>query len=366
MDRISELKGILGEYFTWNKARLDCFSRMLLALFAVRTVNLKEVAIGFASDAQMSSRYKRLKRFFAEFKIDQCLISKWIYGLFFSKEQKVYLTIDRTNWFWGKGKINILMIAIAYEGIAIPVCWKLLPKAGNASAKEHIAILKHFISIFGKEIVLGVLGDREFGSGLLFSWLNKQKIPFYIRIKEDSQVCIRAKKLCKSKKLFKHLGLKTAGTYAMSVWLFGEKLYLAGSRSHRGELMIVATNQDPRPAIAIYLRRWEIETLFQSLKSRGFRFEETHITKPERIEKLMSLLAIGFCWAHKVGEWRALKKPIVLNKYRDSLRPQYSYFRYGFDLIREAILHLKARNKVLKGYMKQMIFTVSSPQGGLL
>jgi hypothetical protein len=79
--------------------------------------------------------------------------------------------------------------------------------------------------------------------------------------------------------------------------------------------------------------------LFQSLKGRGFRFEETRLTQLERIEKLILLLVIGFCWAHKVGEWRALKKPIPFNHYRESRRPQYSYFRYGFDLIREALLN---------------------------
>lgn len=63
MNKVSELKGILGESFSWNKARLDCFVRMLLALFAVRTVNLSEIAVAFASEAEISSRYKRLSVF---------------------------------------------------------------------------------------------------------------------------------------------------------------------------------------------------------------------------------------------------------------------------------------------------------------
>lgn len=37
----------------------------------------------------------------------------------------------------------------------------------------------------------------------------------------------------------------------------------------RDELMIVVTNKHPKNAIACYLRRWEIETLFCALKSRG-------------------------------------------------------------------------------------------------
>jgi hypothetical protein len=58
MDRISELRKILGQNFVWNKARLDCFVRMLLAVFAARTVNLSEIATTFDSKADRDSRYK--------------------------------------------------------------------------------------------------------------------------------------------------------------------------------------------------------------------------------------------------------------------------------------------------------------------
>ncbi len=46
--------------------------------------------------------------------------------------------------------------------------------------------------------------------------------------------------------------------------------------------------------LGMYRRRWEIETLFGCLKSRGFRMEDTHITDPDKIEKLVFVLAIGF------------------------------------------------------------------------
>ena len=360
MDKISELREIVSPIFVWNKARLDCFVRLLLALFAVRTVNLRELAVGFMSDVQIDSRYQRIKRFFSQFKLDTDQVAKWIYPLFFANNKKVYITIDRTNWFWGKAKINILMIGIAYEGLAIPLFWKLLNKAGNATAKEQIAILKRFIKIFGKSCILGVLGDREFGNGELLKWLNKQKIPFYIRIKDNTIVCIRDKKFHKAKKIFNHLNPKTQKPFYMAVLIWGTKVYLAGSRSERGELMIVATNQKPQTAIAVYLRRWEIESLFQGLKARGFRFEQTHITQPARIEKLMAVLAIAFCWAHKIGEWRATIKLIIFNQHKASRRPQYSYFRYGFDLIRSAVLQFSAYFKQIKQYLKQIFLTIPS------
>lgn len=112
----------------------------------------------------------------------------------------------------------------------------------------------------------------------------------------------------------------------MQIEIFGVTVYLEGSRSKKGELMIIATDKPAQNAIAKYLRRWEVENLFQSLKGRGFHFEETHLTEPERIEKLMVILSLGFCLAHKIGEWRTQQKPIPFKKFRDSSRSQQSFF----------------------------------------
>lgn len=338
MDKISELKGILGRFFIWNKARLDCFAQMLIALFITRTVNLSEMAIAMIAGTEVASRYKRLQRFFGQFRLDYDVIAQFIFNLFFSGK-KIYLAIDRTNWFWGKAKINILTLAVAYEGVAIPLFWCLLNKAGNATAVEHRAMITRFIRIFGSDCIVGVLADREFASGTFFNYLNKNRLPFYIRIKEGGLVKIKGKKLLKAQTLFAHLNAKEKSEFPMTVWIYGQKVYLAGSRSERGELMIVATNQMPKNAISLYLRRWEIECLFACLKGRGFRFEETHLVNRARIKKMMALLAIGFCWAHKTGEWRATIKPIRLTQHRNSIRPQSSYLRYGLDFIREIIVN---------------------------
>ncbi len=338
MDRVSELMVILGQNLPMNKARLDCFGRMLVALFKVRTINLSEIAVAFKSKAGVGSRYKRILRFFSGAKVDFPLVAKWIFKLFVS-DKKIYLAIDRTNWYWGKGKINMLTLAIAYEGMAIPILWTFMNKAGNAKASEHRAIINRFVKLFGTACIAGVLGDREFASGDLFKWLNKKKIPFYIRIKEDSLVRIKGKEIYKAKKIFRNLKLKEKSVFQIDIELYDAKVYLAGSRSERGELMIVATNQKPQNAIAIYLRRWEIETLFSCLKGRGFRFEDTHVTKLDRLEKIMALLAVGVAWAHKIGEWRAEIKPIRFGQHRDSRRPQNSYFRYGFDYVREILFN---------------------------
>lgn len=353
---VKSLNGLLG----WNKARATCFVNILLALFAVRTVNLKEIALAFHSHAKLDSRYRRLQRFFAEFNLDFTQVARWIFKLYVLPGQKVYLAIDRTNWYWGKKKINVFMLSIAHEGMAIPVFWIMLHKAGNSNFEEQRKLINMFVKEFGADCIEGILADREFASGKLFSWLNKKEIHFYIRIKEGSSVCIKNKKFMSAKKIFNSLNPKQKSEYKMKIWMYGAKVYLAGSRSERGELMIVATNEKPKNAIAIYLRRWEIETLFQCLKSRGFRFESTHITDVDRLKKLTAVIAIGAAWAQKVGEWKAEIKPIKMKLYQGCKMPQYSYFRYGMDEIREVLLQINYGIKRLKS-----LFSLIKPPKGV-
>ena len=54
-------------------------------------------------------------------------------------------------------------------------------------------------------------------------------------------------------------------------------------------------------------------------------------------QNLMALLAVGFCWAHKTGEWCATTKPIKFKRFRNGIRPQHSLFRYGFNFIRDLL-----------------------------
>ena len=109
---------------------------------------------------------------------------------------------------------------------------------------------------------------------------------------------------------------------------------LAATRLASGELLVVATNTEPKTALAHYKRRWEIETLFAAVKSRGFNLEDTHLVHPERIAKLLTVLALALAFAHATGQWRAKHRQIVI---RTHTRRAQSIFRYGYDLLRKIL-----------------------------
>lgn len=336
MHHINELMEILHEYFPWNKARLTCLIRILTALFTVRTVNFTEIACAFGGNAKQSSRYRRIQRFFCDFEMDYQQIARFIYKLFSFDRGKWYLTMDRTNWQWGQKNINVLMLAIVYKGIAIPISWKMLDKKGNSNTEERIELIRKFIGYFGKACIAGLLADREFIGKKWFAWLIKEEIPFYIRIKNNAITTNSRGLEVDVDGLFYDLKVGQQRVLAGKRRLWGHDVYLTGTlRTPSGELLIVSTNSLPERAIQNYAKRWEIETLFGCLKGRGFNFEDTHVTEPERIKKLTALLAIAFCWAHKTGEW--LHKEVEPIKIKTHGRPAKSLFRYGLDFIREAI-----------------------------
>jgi len=186
--------------------------------------------------------------------------------------------------------------------LALPLYWKLLNKAGNSDTKERIEIVTRFIEQFGKANISGILADREFIGDEWLRFLIKERLPFYIRIKNNI-ITTNARGLeVDIDALFYGVSIHEVRVIKGRRKVLGRELYLAGTRNKNGELLIVASNCDPENAIETYAKRWSIETLFGCLKIKGFNFEDTHLKDMNRISNIMVLLTIGFCWCYKLSE----------------------------------------------------------------
>ncbi len=121
----------------------------------------------------------------------------------------------------------------------------------------------------------------------------------------------------------------------------GVSLYIGAHRSLKGLLIVVAT-QKPDSMISDYYKRWGIETLFDCLKSRGFDLESTHMTDPKKMDKLMGILALAFCWCLIAGHWEhGEASEFPLKKHG---RPEKSLFRLGIDIIRRVLKNYCAKS----------------------
>ena len=328
-----DLIGILKQELNWNLARITFIVLFVLALFKVSTVNLVKIACAISGKADKKSKYRRIQRFFEGFFINYKQIAQLILRLLPQKTDFI-ITIDRTNWQFGKININILMAAIVYKGIAIPIVWMLLPKKGNSNTKERKKLLKRLFRFIGKENIKAIVADREFIGKQWLNWLNQNKIVYYIRIKENALIKINnVNKPIKC--IFESLRVGEVKLLKKSRIIYDNKVYISGMRL-KDEFLIIISNHKCNNALYIYKKRWEIETLFSAFKSRGFNFESTHLTKRDRIEKLIALLTIAFFWAHLIGEWRCSIKPLRIKKHGYK---EQSIFRYGLDFIQHCVLN---------------------------
>lgn len=101
------------------------------------------------------------------------------------------LSIDRTNWKYGKRHINILTVGVIVNRIAIPIAWKVLPqktKRGNSNTTHRIALLNKVLRLMkAKEIYLLAM-DREFGGEKWLKWLDSKGVGYVLRVKSNTIV----------------------------------------------------------------------------------------------------------------------------------------------------------------------------------
>jgi len=322
-----------------NRARLSCLSLVILALIQEKSVNLVNLSLAFQGKTKPESSYRRLKRFFAEVRLDQLQVARLVLG--FLPPPPYTLCLDRTNWQFGRLDINILVIAIAHRGTAFPVVWTLLDKPGNSSCAERIELLKRCLALMKAEDITFLLADREFIGENWFHYLDKRRVPFAIRIRKDS-LC---DSLCSVSALFSHLPSGELKLLNQSYRIHGCNVRLAGMKLSAHDYAIIATNRPPAQAFLAYQRRWDVEMLFSDLKTTGFDLESTHLAYA-KLDTLFALLAIAFAWAHHVGEWLhdTRRKPL---RRKSHLRREKSFFRHGLDHLRHLLKNLPFKHRDL-------------------
>ena len=357
MDHTTMLTYVLKLHFGWHLARIKCLSCFIIALFKVKTVHFTELATAFSSSAKVDSHYRRIQRFFKEVDLQQetvaRLVASWLpYDPFI-------LSIDRTNWMLGCFMINFLVLSVVHQGTAFPLFWMLLPKKGNSNTKERIQLIDQFLHVFGSHKVKYLTGDREFIGKQWFDYLMKHQIQFRLRIKKNMMISRSNGHLSPAKNFFRSLSLSTECQLVDRRLVCGHLLWVTGMRLPSGDYLIVVTPDHSSQVLSDYAKRWKIEVLFASLKSRGFNFEDVNLKDQDGLKRLLAVITIALCWAYHVGAWLNEIKPIRIKTHQ---RPAKSVFRYGFDWIRHLLFNPKDKQDELHQLLRLLRNTFTGPK----
>ncbi len=261
MNQVTLLRDTLRPHLAWHGARLSFVAAFLRALLRVKTVNFTELATAFTGKAQTDSHYKRLQRFFRHYEVDYAKIAQTVVALMAIPEPWA-LSIDRTEWQFGKCTFNILMLGVVHEGVAFPLVWCLLDKRGNSNSIERMKLFDQFLEYFRERDIACLTADREFALQAWFGYLLGEPLtPFRIRIRENHTLK-HGRQSLKLKVLFQDLPVGQHKVLRHKRQLWGHWVYIAALRLEDGSLLVIATQTAPKTALTDYAKRWGIETLF--------------------------------------------------------------------------------------------------------
>jgi hypothetical protein len=247
----------------------------------------------------------------------------------FKKAQSLKLTIDRTQW---RDK-NIFVISLIWDKRAIPLYWQLLDKRGSSNIAEQQSLITPILALL-KDYKIIILGDREFGSVKLGSWLCEQDVKFVFRVKQERYI---QQESAEYTHLFE-LGLLPGTSFFITgVKVTKQKGFglfnVAGywRRKSKGKVedegWYLLTNLGTHDtAISAFKGRMGIEAMFKDCKTGGYNLEKSHANN-ERLQKLILLIALAYSSAILQGQ---KIKRMGIQKYVGRLtEPQRSQRRHS-------------------------------------
>ena len=199
---------------------------------------------------------------------------------------------------------QMLMLSVRAGERALPLAWRVRRTRGSigfAEQRELLTLVAGWLPT-GARIVL--MGDRFYGSSDLIALCRGLGWGWRLRLKQELLV-------------FQDGGETTlAACFARGermldgIELTGRRVATNVAMVHEPghpEPWIIALSEAPTVHRAFdYGLRWGIEAMFSDFKTRGFGLEDSHLRRPERLDRLILVMALALFWAVSTGMWDAV------------------------------------------------------------
>ena len=269
---LNTLTKLFSDHFKFNLARTRGLSFLVHAVLLHRTVNL--VILSTCDDGRnvsQESRYRRLQDFFLKARVCYKSIARFQLSRMLKPKEGYTLSMDRTNWQFGRKHINFLVVSVVAGTVAVPLFWKVLPKKtkrGNSNTYQRIALMNRLLSVLPVKDIFVLTMDREFVGKEWLKYLDDKGIAFIARIKMNIQIDGQRADVLAAKILAEHR--QDAGrcqSYGLDLFFACKNITCNGARDTK--LLVVSNRFSGKQALSIYKKRWGIERLFWHLKRKA-------------------------------------------------------------------------------------------------
>ncbi|CAM3176647.1 Mobile element protein [Deinococcus saxicola] len=275
---------------------MELLALLVLALIGAKDVRHAALAERCPGNAQTASIIRQIERFFHQHPLCPLDVARLVLALLPDVKRREF-SLDRTNWKLGKTDVNALVLAVHWRGVAVPLLFELLPHSGNSGTCTRLALLDEVLTLLDCCDVATIYADREFIGQAWIQGLAERGLPITVRLRVDTRI--------EGLPAGEWLGDLQPGKKAIlldGLEVYGLPMNVVLTWTDQGEPLIVASNATAASRILKgYRKRWKIECLFRALKTKGFRLENTHMTLPGHVTRLLCLLTLAYVWSVLVG-----------------------------------------------------------------
>ena len=312
-------------------------SEMITGILRSNSVQFRQIAEKVDYDGKNESLVDKFRRFVRNKNIPVRLNYLPFVHLILNalQGQELVLIMDSSK---AGGRCICLMLSLYYKGRALPLCWTVAGgRKGHSSAHLQLEIVKYIAPLLAKNAKVTFLGDGEFDSTELISWLKEKNWRYVCRTATNIKVFYNKKWIN-----LKDLKPKDGETGFLNDVLFTEKDKIKGvniaiywCKKHKRHAFLVTNTANFAQSQKWYRLRFTIETFFSDVKKRGFNLAGTRLYHPERVSRLMLGVSIAYIFTIFLGT-----QAIVSSAVASIARPADSWYDTYYSLFQLGLIYL--------------------------
>jgi hypothetical protein len=321
-----------GEAQGRMRQSLQVMAMFINGIVGSQSTHTRKVAKKTPTGAKVSSREKQLVRWYQNEAVTyESHMLPFVQELLeHLSEQTLVLAIDGSDV--GRNCVT-LMVSLIYQSRAIPLLSLVrCGKKGHFPAAMHIELLRQLRCVLPADVDVILLGDGEFDSVELQSFLQDVGWSYVCRTAKNTLVQLDDEWLRLDEVDLWRGGCLPFYEVAFTQQAYGPVLAIAWWRADCADPIYLVTNLDVmEEACRWYRKRMKIETFFSDQKSRGFQLQKSHIADPKRLARVMIAACLAYIWIIYLGV--LCRNDGWVHQIHRTDRCDLSLFQLGLDLL---------------------------------
>ena len=297
-----------------RKTQRTNLALLVATMLDVRSANLMDLAAGLPRDAErIDMRYQWIERVLKNPLIDPDAVmapfAREVLAALAAQGRPLVLILDQSKL---NARHQVLMLAVRHGERALPLLWRVEATAGAIGFAVQKALLDAAVPLVPEGAAVCLMADRFYGTADLIAWCQDRSWDYRLRLKgnlvvRDAAGRRRTGQLAKDRVFALENVRLTARQATTNIGVIHDPGH--------AEPWIIAMSATPGYLKTLdYSARWAIEPMFSDFKSRGFGVADTQIQHPDRLARLLLVMALALYTAVSTGRWDAATNPTPAEK----------------------------------------------------